>query len=624
MNINFEFRDKYPQYFNKLYEFQKTAMWVLPRQCFSNARFKMPEFEVMKNELNEIKGKLGSVDLVQWSYYTRTRDISGYVLNYIRKKINPELLTQAWCKFYEILNTFGIVKENDNEIFRTVHLCEAPGAFISALNHYLVLHYPDIQWEWIANSLNPYYEGNLISEMIPDDRLIRFTRKNWYFGLDLSGDIQQFCNYEDFTSRINEEEKVSLVTADGSIDCMSNPGEQERLVEFLQFSETITALAILKKGGSFVLKIFTIFEDSTICLLYLLNCIFAKVFVFKPCTSKSGNSELYVICYEYLGFELVTPLWNCLLQQLQKGEFNKTTSMFSIGEIPHCFRLQLLRCCSYFFIDRQAMTIKDNIYYFHNPDVFERTVLQKLRHGVAKYYIKRFKLKTIPGHKNLVSYLNVYEKKRKIDECESMSYLNKGVVTFNKELLNNFVELKHGRQIQKVQFSKFASFEFLENLYKYSRGHSTEDQCLHNLCQSYLQQHNVVINIKKYDVNICYQTQRKIFSAVNSALSSKKNIIFLNVPFHTQFMASLWCILATGFEEVHFAAGVTVFYIPNSDLSFVKSMFKSIKTLYCATEGSLSYPGDVVQVLMPEFFDLNVDIVEVLKKINTFVLPKIK
>jgi cap2 methyltransferase len=41
---------------------------------------------------------------------------------------------------------------------------------------------------------------------------------------------------------------------------------------------------------------FTLFECESVCLLFLLNSIFAAVDVFKPATSKEGNSEVYVIC----------------------------------------------------------------------------------------------------------------------------------------------------------------------------------------------------------------------------------------------------------------------------------------------------------------------------------------
>lgn len=39
-----------------------------------------------------------------------------------------------------------------------------------------------------------------------------------------------------------------LVTADGSVDCMLDPGEQEVSVEHLHYCELITALTVLNEG----------------------------------------------------------------------------------------------------------------------------------------------------------------------------------------------------------------------------------------------------------------------------------------------------------------------------------------------------------------------------------------
>lgn len=69
---------------------------------------------------------------------------AGAVMSKIKKEINPELLTQAWLKFYECLNQYELVGSITNESFSSVHLCEAPGAFISALNHYLVVNHPEV------------------------------------------------------------------------------------------------------------------------------------------------------------------------------------------------------------------------------------------------------------------------------------------------------------------------------------------------------------------------------------------------------------------------------------------------------------------------------------------------
>lgn len=65
-----------------------------------------------------------------------------------------------------------------------------------------------------------------------------------------------------------------------------NPGEQEILVGKLHYREVHLALSILQNGGSFVLKLFTMFESDTICLMYLLCCVFQHVNLFKPASSK--------------------------------------------------------------------------------------------------------------------------------------------------------------------------------------------------------------------------------------------------------------------------------------------------------------------------------------------------
>ena len=41
------------------------------------------------------------------------------------------------------------------------------------------------------------------------------------------------------------------------------------------------------------------FESETVCMMYLLSIFFNQVEVFKPATSKEGNSEVYVICKDF-------------------------------------------------------------------------------------------------------------------------------------------------------------------------------------------------------------------------------------------------------------------------------------------------------------------------------------
>lgn len=61
----------------------------------------------------------------------------------------------------------------------------------------------------MANTLNPNYEGNELSQMIPDDRFIRHTLNDWYFGADLTGDILKYYNHLDLCNHDFCNDKVS-------------------------------------------------------------------------------------------------------------------------------------------------------------------------------------------------------------------------------------------------------------------------------------------------------------------------------------------------------------------------------------------------------------------------------
>ena len=68
--------------------------------------------------------------------------LTGKVVSEIKSSYNAELCTQAWCKFHEILASYDVVLPSvlsqPEARLNSIHLCEAPGAFITSLNHFLV------------------------------------------------------------------------------------------------------------------------------------------------------------------------------------------------------------------------------------------------------------------------------------------------------------------------------------------------------------------------------------------------------------------------------------------------------------------------------------------------------
>lgn len=126
-------------------------------------------------------------------------DASKFFSQFFKKK-NLKNAFQAWCKLYECVFSYDLVPK-DIENLNSVHLCEAPGAFITALNHFLQLNRQNVTWNWIATTLNPYYEGNSLENMITDDRFMLQTLQKWDFGVDYTGNIMKNENLEHLQAR---------------------------------------------------------------------------------------------------------------------------------------------------------------------------------------------------------------------------------------------------------------------------------------------------------------------------------------------------------------------------------------------------------------------------------------
>jgi hypothetical protein len=357
------------------------------------------ELGILRGNLNRLKSELDSKPLDSWNVHTKRREPTGRVSEFVREAGNPELLTQSWCKFTECLNTFDLLGAcPEKETLRTVHLCEVPGAFVSALNHFLAC---DAQrslrpWAWRATSLHPHCESVPASLMISDDRLLLHTAGHWAFGRDGTGDLLRKCNLEALPAQLGGGETgAHLVTADGSFDCLSDPCRQESTVLPLLLAEVYVALSVLLEGGHLVLKLFTAFEAGTVCLLRVLGAAFQSVTLFKPATSRQGNSEVYAVC---LGFAK-----GCLdpghLGRLGEAPFSGKP-LFSREDVSEEF-LRSVRRASCSLGRLQSGVIRDNLLSYRLGDPGgrpkgERQRLDRLRLSVAEEFVRRHRIGPLP------------------------------------------------------------------------------------------------------------------------------------------------------------------------------------------------------------------------------------
>ncbi|XP_071445014.1 cap-specific mRNA (nucleoside-2'-O-)-methyltransferase 2 [Hetaerina americana] len=434
--------------FEKKYFFNRHHDWELPdpTTMFKDKKWAIADLIKFKDRLNEVKSKLNDFPLEKWHRHTAAMNPAGAIQRQLREEVGAELLTQAWCKFFETVCSFSLIpsKSIETKELNTVHLCEAPGAFVASLNHYLTINLPDIKWNWMATTLNPHYEANDPARTIFDDRFIIPTEKHWSFGADHTGDIQLEANMRHLLNEAKErglsgKGTLMLVTADGSIDCQFNPGEQESLVCTLHLCEATTALLLLDKGGSLLLKAFTVFEAENVCLLYLLAFAFEKIVAWKPATSREGNSEMYLVCINYRGQSSLSP-WLEVLCKYYGQEFSKAP-MFSLDSIPQTFLSQVVECAEK-FMNYQINVIERNIETFDARD--QRLGLKgrvltayqssyRIKSDVSKEFFCRYRPMPIPDEAKLLPVCQQLKSMNVFKQLHSL-YDSSGQYSFNQKI----------------------------------------------------------------------------------------------------------------------------------------------------------------------------------------------
>lgn len=326
------------------------------------------------DELTDLKNKLNQV---RAPHYAKASDVWHKFRNRIRTTttIKPKLISDydiemcnnSWVKITELFYKYSefLIPSNLSgkpvPIFRTLHLCEAPGSFICATNQYIRQKYKSrIDWSWTAMTLNPYNESISMDTASFDDRFLIETIEHWYFGVDDTGNILNPNNIEGLWQKYpNENDKVHLITADGSFTAMDKETQEDNLNPLL-YAEILTALGALHINGSFLVQLFSIFECHTVCLLYLLAICFETIFITKPAGSLADSAEKYVVCKGFQGIS--QKILNKLLQHVNTPSM---TAIFPRSFIPETFLEEILKC-SKFFAEKQIQATERNRYLLEN------------------------------------------------------------------------------------------------------------------------------------------------------------------------------------------------------------------------------------------------------------------
>ena len=242
--------------------------------------------EQLLTKLYKNKCKIDNIDINKWERYKKLHNDYEYIYTSSNKSKNISdivPISRSFFKLHEIIKDFSI-----NNLEYCSCIAEGPGGFINCLlNNYDIKSIYGITL--LSNDRKiPFWSSKLFN----NPKVYLNKHKN-------TGDIYIKKTADNF---INNSKKSELVTADGGFDYSNDYNKQELLSYKLIYSEIYIALNIQKDNGTFVLKVFDIFYHKTIQLLYLLYLSYTEVFIYKPTVSRISNSEKYIVCKGFKGF----------------------------------------------------------------------------------------------------------------------------------------------------------------------------------------------------------------------------------------------------------------------------------------------------------------------------------
>lgn len=281
---------------------------------------------ILKKKQNRVIKKLvkekNKIEKYRNTFYQNKKKVYNYEFEQKSFFIN-----RCAIKLAEIDYIFEIIPKDNDKMFFFADVCGGPGGFV----------------EYIFYKKNWYAKGFGITLKNKNDyvnfEILQNMHKNYfekYYGPNKNDDGDIYNNeillgYIDFVLQKTDFIGVDLMIADGGFD-IKNYNEQETLSKRLYLCQCIIALKIVKNGGNFICKFFDMFSNFSIQLFSIISNFFYKVYVYKPKTSRSINSERYVI-FKNKKSDNIDNIFDLLLKNNNENVNVKNSSIENIENI---------------------------------------------------------------------------------------------------------------------------------------------------------------------------------------------------------------------------------------------------------------------------------------------------
>lgn len=206
-------------------------------------------------------------------------------------KLKP--LSRSFFKMIETGNILGLFETLPRDACKSFHFAEGPGGFIEALAY----HRNNKNDRYLGMTLLNENNANIPGWQKSKHFLEENPNVNIWSGYTNDGDMLNPINLKQ--CYLQHSQSCDLVTGDGGFDFAIGYSYQEQLSLKLAFAQCAFALSCQKKGGNFFFKVFDTYTHASIDLLYILASVYKQIYIYKPNTSRSANSEKYIICKNF-------------------------------------------------------------------------------------------------------------------------------------------------------------------------------------------------------------------------------------------------------------------------------------------------------------------------------------
>ena len=281
------------------------------------------------NESDKISSSIENIKLIDqqiqslsnknlWSSVHRY--INEYEIFHTHIIENPNKYTRAYYKMRELLIDDDIIKKPQ---FRLISLAEAPGFFVNCIKDLVN------KSDWTDYKIYTW----LLDSDTTEQKNFWKSFENHIWGANSTGPIDKSNITGDLTNT-EQIKKIISDVGDNKADLITADGGQEKkfdidyiLEEYNHFSlflgEIIIALFTQKTGGTFILKMYDISYVNSINLLHILNYFYTSVKIIKPYTSRPCNSEKYIKCENFKGFDGIA---SSIIEKIKTNLFTLLTN----------------------------------------------------------------------------------------------------------------------------------------------------------------------------------------------------------------------------------------------------------------------------------------------------------